>query len=224
MILILIIFNTLLNLFGTELKLIYHHGHLLMLAKKAYKRSHDEASEASVSIILSAMTLECYINELTHRASSFQEHEENSTLNSLSFLLNEYEKNKNSLLSKIGLIHFCLSSKKVDKGSRHFQDISMLIKLRNSLVHRKPESTADFTGDPEAVYSLHPFTSFLVDRGLIEKPPENTPPIWSHYINSPSVAAWAYNTVVETIQGTVGMLPESTAKSIEEFTTKHERI
>ncbi|WP_445357964.1 hypothetical protein [Microbulbifer sp. ANSA005] len=195
-----------------------------MLAKKAYERSKDESWEASVSIMLSAMTLECYVNELSHRVSDFQRHEPIEELKNLGFLLGEYEKNKNSLQSKIELIHFCLSGEKADKGSKYFQDISMLIKLRNALVHRKPESTGDFGADPDAVYSLHPFTSFLVERGLIHRPSEKMPPVWSYTVSQPSVAAWAYNTVVEAITTTVSMLPDSTTKSIEEFTTKHEKI
>lgn len=170
------------------------------------------------------MTLECYINELSHRISHYQEYENNEKLKYLSFFLNEYEKNKNSLQSKIELINFSLSGEKLDKGSRYFQDITMLIKLRNALVHRKPESIKGFIGDSDTVYSLHPFTNFLVERGLIERPSEHIAPIWSHFINQPSVAAWAYNTVVEAITNSVSMLPESATKSIEEFSTKHEKI
>jgi hypothetical protein len=195
-----------------------------MLARKAYERSKEESWEASVSIMLSAMTLECYVNELSHRVADYQKHESIGELKNLAFLLGEYEKNKNSLLSKIELIHFCLSGEKADKGSRHFQDITMLLKLRNALVHRKPEPTGNFIDDPDAVYSMHPFTSFLVERGIIERPSEKMPPVWSYTISQPPVAAWAYNTVVDAITRTVCMLPESTTKSIEEFSTKHEKI
>lgn len=199
--------------------MLYHYGRLLGLARKAHERSLSDSSEASVSIMLSVMTLECYVNEFSHRVSRYQESDGLKPLTDLSFMLDVHEKNKNSLLSKIELIHYFLTGFKVDKGSRHFQDLSMLIKLRNALVHRKPESTGGFNADPEAVYGLHPFVKFLVERELIDKPSEKMPPIWSHHINSPVVAAWAHNTVVEAILSTVAMLPDSGTKQIEEFFT-----
>ena len=204
--------------------MLYHHGHLLLLAKNAYDRCLDYPYEASVSIMLSVITLECYVNELQCRIDAFLIHESNDTLKDLSFHLNEYEKNRNSLISKLELILYCLKKEKFDRGSRHFQDIRMLINIRNALVHRKPESTSKLGSNAEESYSLHPFTKFLVDRGLIEKPHEKILPVWSQYLNSPKVAAWAYNTVVDSIISTVSMLPESTTKKIEEFTTKHEKI
>ncbi|PNH82467.1 hypothetical protein [Vibrio diazotrophicus] len=200
--------------------MIYHHGHILHLAKKAYERSLEDSSEASVSIMLSAMTLECYINEFTHRVERHQKHDNSNVLSRLGFLLSEYERNKNSLASKIELIHYVLNDEKVDKGSSLHQNITMLIKLRNALVHRKPESTSDFGMDPEKVYSLHPFVKFFVERKLIEKPSEKIPPIWSSYVNSPKVALWAYNTVVSQIEQIGTSLPESGTKQIEGFLTE----
>lgn len=204
--------------------MLYHHGHLLLLAKKAYGRSIEEPTEASVSVMLSAMTLECYVNELTHRVTHYQQYESHERLSQLSFLLNEYEKNKNSLISKIELIYFVLSSRKPDRGSQHFQNLNMLIKIRNALVHRKPESVGDFEADSEKTYSLHPYVKYLVERKVLPKPSDKIAPVWYHHISCSPVAAWAYNTVVECITSTVEMLPESVTKQIEEFTTKHEKI
>ncbi|ENJ1591351.1 hypothetical protein AB0539_004711 [Vibrio parahaemolyticus] len=194
--------------------MLYHYGSILGSAKKALERSYSDTTEASVAIMMSAMALECYINDFTQRVTHHNSIcEDNEIIAKLSFFLNEYENNNNSLKSKIDLIFYILNGEKTDKGSRLYQDLDMLLQLRNSYVHRKPESTGK---NGLEVEKPHKYVRFFVERKLIENPPEKYPPIWSYALNSPKVAQWALNTVKAVINNITASLPEeSMSKQVE---------
>lgn len=188
--------------------MIYHHGHILVLAKRAYERSLEEHSESFVSITLSAMALECYINDFTHQSSQDILSINVKPLKDLSYVLATLEDLKFSLISKIEMIHYLLSDEQMDRGARKHQDLTMLIRLRNELVHRKPEDTGLF-GIEGIETEPHKYVRFFSNRGIIEKPSSDAPPTWSQYLNNPDVAKWAFNTVVTTINDIVAILPRS---------------
>ncbi len=189
--------------------MIYHHGHILGLAKKAYERSLSDEYESFVSITLSAMSLECYVNDFTHQSSSELLRIGIKPLQDLNYVLKILENSKASLIAKIETIHFLLTGEELEKGASKHQELSMLVRLRNELVHRKPESTGEWGLEENQTFEPHKFVKYFSDRGVINKPSEASPPTWSQYINKPEVAKWAYNVVVTTLQDIVSILPGS---------------
>ncbi len=189
--------------------MLYHHGNILNLAKKAYERSLSEESESFVSITLSAMALECYINDFTHQSSNKILSVDVKEIKDLNYVLNSLESSRASLIEKIGVIHFLLTGSSIDKGSEKHQNLVMLVGLRNELVHRKPESTGEWGIEENQTFKPHKFVKFFSDHGVVELPPTDSAPVWSQYINKPEVAKWAYNTVVTTIKEIVNILPGS---------------
>jgi len=199
--------------------MLYHHGIILNRAKKTYERSLKDDDESFVSIMLSAMALECYINDFTHSASQELFQINIKPLRDLSYVLNVLESSRSTLISKIESIHFLLTGSEIDKGSMHIQDLVMLIRLRNELVHRKPESHGDWGVKDKSEFEPHKFVKYFSDRGIIDRPPSNAPPVWSQFINQPIVAKWAYNTVVHNIKDIIRILPPSHFAQIESVCT-----
>lgn len=199
--------------------MLYHHGHLLFLAGNAYKRSLDDHYESFVSIMLSAMSLECYINDFSKMISNTPESEIRS-LQDLSFILDTLENSKASLIIKIEVIHHALTGQVMEKGSADHQELVMLIRLRNELVHRKPESENGWGPDPKAEHEPHNIVKFFSDKGIIERPSPKAPPVWSQYTNEPEVAQWAFNCAVSIIKNIIEILPQSNFKYVQEMISK----
>jgi len=199
--------------------MLYHHGNILFLAKNAYERSLKVEGESFVSIMLSAMALECYINDFTHRSSQELLQIGIKPLRDLSYVLNTLESSRATLIAKIESIYFLLTGSEVDRGSKSNQDLVMLVRLRNELVHRKPESHGDWGIKDTSEFEPHKFVKFFSDKGVIGLPPPEAPPVWSQFINKPVVAKWAYNTVVHIIKGIVSILPPSHFSQVENVCT-----
>lgn len=201
--------------------MLYHHGHILFLAKKAYERSVDDHSESFVSIALSAMALECYVNDFTHQSSSSIFSQNEKSISDLTYILSALENAKSSLIAKIEAIIFLLTGAEMDKGGAIHQELAMLMKLRNELVHRKPESLGSWNFDNvEKEYEPHRYVKFFYDRGIIEKPLGGNPPTWSQYLNNSDVARWAYNLVVRTIEHIVFILPSGNLSKVQSMMIK----
>ncbi len=130
-------------------------------------------------------------------------------LQDVNYVLGVLENSKSSLITKIETIHYLLTENELDRGGSRHQELSMLVRLRNELVHRKPESTGEWGVDENQTFEPHKFVKFFADRGVIEKPSSESPPTWSQYLNKPEVAKWSYNTVVSIIQEIVEILPGS---------------
>ena len=190
-----------------------------MLAKKAYERSLTDDTESFVSITLSAMALECYINDFAHQSSSEMLRIGVKPLQDVNYVLGVLENSKSSLITKIETIHYLLTENELDRGDSRHQELSMLVRLRNELVHRKPESTGEWGVDENQTFEPHKFVKFFSDRGVIEKPSSESPPTWSQYLNKPEVAKWAYNTVVSIIHEIVSILPGSHFAQIQDMMT-----
>lgn len=194
--------------------MLYHHGHILSLAKKAYERSLTDSSESFVSIMLSSNALECYVNDFAHSASTELLSTGIASLRDMSFVLKQLETSRTTLISKIECIYYFLSGEKPDRGSSRFQDLSYLVKLRNELVHRKPESTGDWGIYFDDTQEPHSLVQYLANKKIIDMPGPKSPPVWGQFLNVPEVARWAYNFVTVLIKDITRMLPESHLKRI----------
>ena len=166
------------------------------------------------------MALECYINDFTEQSSRETFISGVKPLNDLSYILDAMESAKASIIAKIEMIFFLLTGSAIEKGSKKHQDLLMLVRLRNELVHRKPESTGEWGVEEDKEFEPHKFVKFFSDRGVIELPSPSSPPTWSQYLNKPEVAKWAYNSVASTIKDIVSAIPMSNFGQIQSMITK----
>lgn len=214
---------------------------LFRVAKSACERLKEVTSSTSggkedalVSIVFSAATLEAFLNELPALLSAFPEFlkDEQPQVPTFVKLADEVESGKGSIKLKYVLAYSVLSGKPCDKTVNPYQDFSLLIEARNSLMHRKPR---DFSGEAKA------------DRTLVMGPPEmlmkrfralgimdtSEPSIpvptmdatenitliemaiplpWDHRIATQAAAFWACNVASDVVDSILKIVPDGPHK------------
>lgn len=194
-------------------------GNFFLLARKAYERSKTDTSEAMTSILMSWIAFETFFNELVElaAASSSDEPEKIRVFRSV---LSDMEKQKTSLGTKIQMTYFIFKRRRLDTGSLPYQDFDLLIDIRNTLVHRKPERI-DFPADGKPKeYEPHKYVRRLAERRVIPLPPKQQPTQLLSNIRKPEVARWAYNVTIQMIKLLKSILPPSYVKRTATFITK----
>lgn len=198
-----------------------HSGTMLLQARKAYERSQRESWDAMTSILLSALALECFVNELDELIANRVLDDAIPELISSRIVTALLEESKASLIPRIDAYHFALRGKPIDRGQGPMQDLKFLIQLRNALVHRKSERMLFPVTDGDGARKTHKFVSYLAARKIIPKSEAHVPGAWSQYVLVPSVAMWAHNTVVDLTMEIVSWLPEGNFKCISEVRTNN---
>ncbi len=178
---------------------IYHSGHLLVLAKRAYERSHQNETDAEVSLILSAIALEGSLNEIPHMVLMFPQA---ASLMAMRQMLNLAEESNAQPKLKLQILHYALTGQAFDNGSIIAQDFDALMALRNALVHVKPMSVywameTDLDAKPLTEYPKP--VRHLAKRKVITLP-ELQPHTWRQLVGTPPVARWGHNVAVRTMQ------------------------
>jgi hypothetical protein len=189
--------------------MIYHAGHIFFVARNAYERSIKDQSEAMPSIILSTIALECFVNETIEQLSGNIPKLAGVDLSTTISWLEFAESKKSSTLEKIEAFHLALTGKKTDRGSQLNQDLAILYQLRNALAHRKAEPTGDWDpNDNEKTYEPHKFVRLLAQRGIVEIPPPNFPPLWSQFVLHHRTAKWSFNTAIAGAKSLTSLMPK----------------
>ena len=175
-------------------------GILFKQAKKAYQRTKDAPSDdaanqddALVSILLAAAGLEAWIAEIALWARTILGQIGASVqLRALGDALEALESERASVKAKFCLARKLLTGTDYDKGALPFQDFSLLLSLRNNLVHMKPEEV------PRTMEDERRGTEKLVAElsrraACVPREPHVKSP-WISRIATRSVAKWACNT------------------------------
>ena len=189
-----------------------HAGHLLVLAKRSFERMGSYTSESEITIILSTLALEAFVNELAYMGDSLSSENIPEEIKAFHSLMHEAESSNAQIGLKIQLAYYALTRKTVDKGALPYQDFDSLIKLRNALAHPKP-ITVPLDSDGESDYEHCNIVKRLVDRKVIGEPP-NHPLPWRQLLVVPEVAAWSYNVAVQVIRWLVSSIPPSYLRKV----------
>lgn len=163
-------------------------GALHAIARHAYERSDPAADfdNPIIAILFSAAATEAYLSEIVYCAS----------LGSASFpalaqfvdFMEEAEESHVQVRAKYLLAKALVSDKPFDKGSAPFQDFDLLIRLRNDLVHMKPDIVRD---EPVKIASI------MRAKGLCRPSEGMGRQSWMSEIATREAARWACNTAVE---------------------------
>jgi hypothetical protein len=191
----------------------------------------DLKNEGSVlvAIAFAAISLEAFINEITALAVSQRDlyeeviHDSHlremynipARVRALATALDEAEESQGQLLLKFQLARIVLTGEGYAKGVAPFQDVALLIKLRNALMHHRPEGTEWDAGVQE--HRIPKIVSSLISRGLLEPPVQEEHIAWSNYVSRPAVSAWACNSAKFMIEDLCGLLPESDLRRTIDF-------
>ena len=188
----------------------FHHLHLLLIAQGAAVRAATASVQANaltddalVAIIMSATASEAFINELADsvhvsRDSSLYAGRISARLLACADILKEVEDAHGSVTLKYLVASFSLSGRTFETGKNPFQDFAELIKLRNAIVHLKPQ---DKVGPKR--------TDSLANRGLAHST-DTYQMAWVDRLQTPECAAWAVKTARNIMLSINAMTPSET--------------
>lgn len=205
-------------------------GNLFVSAVDAYQYSKTHslspfpgspmsaAQAASVSIIFAHIAAEAFINELAMFGEVLDRPDSPGWISSLADMLGDAEQSRTSTESRFQLAKFILSGRSFDRGGMPFQDFALLVRLRNMLVHHKPqEATARLSegkfewSDPKIVAELdkkgvlQPNLSFklrMTKQDVLTLSANFMPTV-----STPEVARWACSSAASMVLAVIDAIP-----------------
>jgi hypothetical protein len=206
------------NYIVTSMK-YYSAGQLFAIAKSAYDRTVDDKTERSsnrsdtlISIIFAAASLEAFINELADKAAEkpvLLDHPE--SVRNLAVLLKELEETRASTRLKFMITKLVFTGKifdKRDKDDQTYQDFLLLSKLRDSLIHLKPQDEVIIKRDGTSETKVPKFMK-EINKDLLADFDEKVIASWVSRISTRAMAEWACNTAAEMVSSIIVILPDS---------------
>ena len=158
------------------------------IARHAYERippADDDFDAPIIAILFAAASMEAYIAEVAYHGEMLSGFSEATTR--FADVMEDAEAAHVQVRGKYLLAKAMLGGKPFDKGGRPFQDFEWLIRIRNDIVHRKPDVIRDEPGK---------VIKFMRGRGLC-RPVGDVQMGWLEEIATRAAARWACNTAVE---------------------------
>lgn len=185
--------------------LVFTSRSLLKVAKKAANRAKTERDQTLVAILFSAATVEGFVNDIME-LTQFMRSDNDEKVRTLGELLSEAEEQKAQTALKLQLISAVFRGTPLERGEKLYQDFNLLFKLRNSLVHLRPEYADSSLFGPRTRRKHKP-TDELVARRIISAKSVNPTQNWIEQISVPEVAIWAYTTAGDIAKAIFEMIP-----------------
>jgi hypothetical protein len=162
--------------------------------------------DALVSIIFSALALEAFINEIPALAKcGKQDGSTEAFLDKLIDAIEESNSEKKNTQHKFMLASEALNSG-FKKGDKLYQNFADLFKLRDCLVHLKPEDIIEEGENGEIKYFGRKLLQNLRGKGIyLDTPAESI----ISKVSTAKAAFWACNTVSEMVNAILDKLPAS---------------
>jgi hypothetical protein len=189
-------------------------GRFGMLAKRAVERSSEFSPDALAAIVFSALWVEAFANELLHRFETARHDELTEPLRRLRTMANAADLSARDarLDVKVQVIAASLTGSPFDRGRQPFQDFQLLLRLRNDLVHHRPETVDEVEVEHEGApliipRQLHERVKSLVSRGIIKTPDAKVFYSLVSLLERPQVAQWAFETAARMIRALADTLP-----------------
>lgn len=159
---------------------------------------------ASVAIF-AAMALEAYPHDLALLlGTSLRQADDPPSLDAASSILEQLEQDRVQIKAKYSILYYVLSGLPMPKGEQPYQDLALLIDVRNQIAHLKPslrEYRVDRMDLPKPVANLLQRVSSrkIIERDLINEPGLLTFP-WTMVLDeSDTFVEWAVDLVYRVI-------------------------
>jgi hypothetical protein len=180
-------------------------------------------ASAITSIVMSALAVEAFINELAEAADMAQIGRQEIAspalvkLHDLANVLKEVEDTQGSVTMKYQMAYLVLSGGTFPRGNSPFQEFKQLVTLRNLLVHLKPGDKHSSSGHVEPRQSLmreFQQRGYTRTRGRKAGDPNKGIPAdplggmsWLQEIQTVQMADWAYSTARSIIAAIGAAIP-----------------
>jgi hypothetical protein len=178
------------------------NGQLFMVAvnaAKAIAAPDREGSESNawISMVFSVIALESFMNETVDFCeSAAQSGERSATVSLFAQVMKVLESRKASLEDKLSVAHSLLTGKPANFGTNPYQDFSLLIALRNELVHCKVTPPLRYSED------YHPVREKLRNMLRLRKLLADTPEYaesWIFHVGTKAIAVWSCKTAANVL-------------------------
>lgn len=144
------------------------------------------------SLLFSAAALEAFINEFIHLAAmTAGNFADCKPLQMLAAIHDESDSPGSNVQLKYRLAKVALSDSRYDTGAAPYQDFALLFRIRNALVHLRPEA---LQSEP------HYIVKALSSRKLCVSPPSGDSSGWLQHIQTPKVANWACDSALRMVE------------------------
>jgi hypothetical protein len=178
-----------------------YSAHLLRIAEQAAKKAREDAAarpdaltaDSLIAIIMAVTSAEAFINELAERLDSLPEgFPISESLKSFAAVVKEVEGDHGPVTLKYLVASHALG-RMFDKGAPPFQDFAHLARLRNALVHLKPDDTRGPKG-----------AEALAQRDLAHKKDYDLFG-WVARLEKPETAEWAVGAAREIMRAVLAL-------------------
>lgn len=196
-------------------------GRLFSKAKSFYKSSQYkqldpkrwDQSDALAAIVFSALSIEAFLNELSALANQRVEEDAQNLTRMIQPLIDD----KKETLEKLFEASKCTSDTPLNKGVRPYQDVKLLIDLRNRIVHLKAgDALSGRTEAHKKILERLQNAGVSIDTSTIK--PENSDDEF-HFpfialISTQAVAEWSCNVAANTVNHVILGMRESAFKQL----------
>jgi hypothetical protein len=183
----------------------------MLRAERAVDRRKSGDLGGVDAVIYSAMAAEAFPNDFAHMASIFSTDERDQSVPEIvaaSRILTELEDQKAQTRTKYQVLYYILAKAPFPTDRSLWADFTLLLRLRNELVHPKPENIDDFKrGVSSRTTKL---IGELRARNLTDRPVGAEPHDWSFILEDDERSAvWAEKTAKSVIQFVAEQAPPS---------------
>jgi hypothetical protein len=200
--------------------IVSSYGSLFAVAWRACERSKENGQEAIVAIVFSALAVEGFVNHIAELASRPLAEKNVDELQAFASVMSDLEAQRAQIKTRIQMGYYILTRKTLDRGGLPYQDFSLLVDLRNQLVHSQPEKVE---WPPRTDWEPHRLVQQLVARKVIAKPSSSQAPQFQPVICRYEVARWAYNLALDMMNLLINAVPEGEFKETLRFSAANFR-
>jgi hypothetical protein len=198
----------------------------LGVARSAARRSHEDPSQSIVAIVFGAAAFEGWLASFVTHAERHVKNDRgpiHSAAEAIADVLPGLERSNAQWFLKLQVAAILLSGRPLDRGVQPWQDIDLLFRIRNSVIHPSLTWLPVATDAPGS--QPHAFVQGLVSRGVIPAPlplagiPGSADedkllhPTPISALLQPEVAVWAVDSAVGGLRGVASLCPASVFKT-----------
>jgi hypothetical protein len=190
-----------------EITTSYTSSQMFTVARVEAHRSNPSQNDALVGIIFSALAIEAFINDLMELCEVYSRMGDKSvSIKTFVTLLKQAEESRASIELKLHLASVAFRGAAFDRGISPYQDFNLLFKLRNTLVHAKPDTiileNGEYVRKAEGVEKI---LSALESRNLISNEPGQD---FFTIVTTSAVVTWAHEVAVKVTRNIVDLITD----------------
>jgi hypothetical protein len=173
---------------------------------------------ALVSLVFAEASLEAFLNESIELALDHShDPKEPQIASSFAQLMPDFE--RSGLESKFQLAHWILTGNPYEKGAQPYQDFLLLMRVRNALLHYKPDPPLEIPGEGQLTAGSHSnnVLDSLRSKNILADFQPGVQASWTAFVSTKAVAEWACKAASHMVLDFLSKLPPSSWESTLKF-------